>query len=341
MPVRAHPAVRRRLRLRRRLAVVFTVLATAVTLSGCSLLGGDDTPEQSDGEVTQLNIAVLHTLDIAPLHYAMAKGYFRDEGLTVKMVDGKSGGDNVTKLISGDVDIAFSSYSPFFLAQSKGAADIKLIADASATKPENATIMARSDSGITKVSDLAGKKVGVSDLNTMAHLLAESVAQVGGVDIATIQWVPMSFPETVGALVRRDIDAAYLTEPFRQEGLRNGLMDIADTSSGPTDGIPLTGYGALAEWVKQNPNTVAAYQRAMVRATIELNTTAYNERPAMVLTVLPGLPDDVPFTVGWPELAYGLHPKQIQRTADLMDEFDVIPRLDVRPMLVRPKLPAG
>ncbi len=315
------------------------MMMAAVILSGCSLLGGD-APEQSGSEVGQLDIAVLRTLEMAPLHYAITKGYFRDAGLTIKMVDGKSGGDNVTKLVGNDVDIAFSSYSPFFAAQSKGVADIKLIADASATALGNATIMAKPGT-VNKASGLAGKRIGVSALGTMAHLLAASVAQVGGVDIKTITWVPLPFPQTVDALIRGNIDAAYLTEPYRQEGLNRGLIDVADTASPPTDGMPLTGYGARAEFVEQNPRAVAAFQQAMVRATLELNTTAYNERPAMVRTILPELSEDLAEMVGWPELTYALDPTLIQRTADLMTQFGTIPQLDVKPMLVRPKLPNG
>lgn len=338
-------AANRRPRLRRSLTMISTVMMAAV-ISGCGLLGGNDAPERSDSsgangepEVNRLDITILDTLETAPLHYALAQGYFRDEGLEIKLDKGKSGSDNTSKMINGRTNIAFSSYSPFFLAQSEGMADIKLIADASATALGNATIMARPNSNVGNIRDLAGKRVGVSQLGTMAHLLTESVAKVAGVDTATIEWIPMPFPQTADALIRGDIDAAYLTEPFHQEALTRGLDDISDTSIGPTDGIPLTGYAALAKFVEQNPNAVAAFQRVMVRAALELTASDYSLRQSIVEKILPELPDNLVELVRWPELTWALDPTRIQRTADLMDEFDEIPYLDVEPMIVRPKLP--
>lgn len=115
-------------RSRARLPLVATTLALVTTLTSCSLLGGsDDEPESTSKdkgglEKTSIQVSIMKTTDLAPFHLAVEKGYFEDEGLKVTSVDAKSGGESTQKLVAGEVDIAYSSYTPFFLAESKGAA---------------------------------------------------------------------------------------------------------------------------------------------------------------------------------------------------------------------------
>jgi len=75
-------------------------------------------------EKTTLKVSILPTTDLAPFWLAQDEGYFRAEGLTVESVIAASGQASLTKSISGDADIAFSTYPPFFTARSTGAADI-------------------------------------------------------------------------------------------------------------------------------------------------------------------------------------------------------------------------
>ena len=114
--------------IRARVPAVAAALVLASTLTGCSLLGGSDEGSDSSSgsngklEQSKITVSIMKTTDLAPFHLAVKEGYFKDEGLDVKFVDAKSSDESVNKLIAGDVDIAYSSYPPFFLAESKKAA---------------------------------------------------------------------------------------------------------------------------------------------------------------------------------------------------------------------------
>lgn len=321
---------------------LLTTLALLVIAAGCGLLGSpsdeDSSPPAAAGgpERSKITVAILPTMDNVPIQYARMNGYFKQEGLEVDVVTAGSGLDAVTKMVSGDVQIAFSSYSGFFVPQSKRTADIKLVADVTALAPNNAMVVAAPTSPVKKISDLGGRRVAITARNTLSHLLTVSAAKVNGVDINAISWVELPFPQMTPAMTRGDVDAAFLTEPFlAQAQLTAGVTPIHDTSSGPTKELPVGGYGALSTFVTENPNTIKAFQRAMKKATDEAEVDHQKVEP--ILMELGKVDQQTARMVNWTHFVSSLDPVRIQRAADLLLEFGAIPeRLDVSPMIVRP-----
>jgi NitT/TauT family transport system substrate-binding protein len=328
--------------LRRRVPAIAAVLCVLLTLAGCGLLGADtqDTgsaPKSAGApEKAKVKVAVLPTMDTVPLYLAMDSGYFAKEGLEVTTVAAASGQDCVTKLVSGDVDFAFSSYTPFFLAKVKGAADIKLVADATSAAPGNAVVVTMPNSGVRTIKDLTGKRVGITARFTMSHLLVESQLKVNGVESSSIQWTEVAFPQMADRLAKGQIDAAFLTEPFLQQAAKSvGAYRLFDTATGPTADIPLTGYGATGKFVNANRRTVEAFQRAMKRATDEAHGDRTKVDP--LLEKIAKVDTDTAHLAVLTNFVSSLDPVRIQRVVDLMVEFKALDKkFDVSDMIVRP-----
>jgi len=331
-------------RSRARLPLVATTLALVTTLSSCSLLGGSDdaaeTPAGDKGglEKTNIQVSIMKTTDLAPFHLAMEKGYFEDEGLKVTSVDAKSGGESTQKLVAGEVDIAYSSYTPFFLAESKGAAQklggIKIVADASSAGPGATVVLALPTSSVKSVKDMAGKKVAVTATGTISDLLVNSTLKTNGVDYKSITWVPTPFPATAAALKAGTVDAAFATEPFIQDSERNaGAVPVFDTAVGPTADMPTAGWASTGNFTKANPKTVAAFQRAMQRGT----KLALSDRSLVepMLVKYSGVDAETAKMATLLTFQSKLDATRIQRVPDLMLEFEVIKSpLDVSKMMV-------
>ncbi|WP_199431371.1 ABC transporter substrate-binding protein [Qaidamihabitans albus] len=314
-------------RRRTRVATVISTFAVLASVSGCGLLGGEDPEsESSDGplEKSNITVATLPAIDVAPLHLAVKNGYFKEEGLEVKIDQAASGQAALSKLIGGDAEIAFSSYVPFFAAQSQGVADIKFVADAVSTAPNSVVLVTMPDSSVKKVSDLAGKKIGVSALNTISDALVKSVMKTNDVDYESVNWVPISFPDISGALSRGDIDAGLLIEPFLTNSAQEaGTVPLTDVATGPTKDFPLAGYGSLAQFAEQNPKTVAAFQRAMRKATEESQDRSKIEP---LLVDYAHIEAGTAKLVTLPQFHATLDPVRLQRVPDLMVEFGIIPK---------------
>jgi NitT/TauT family transport system substrate-binding protein len=336
----------RRLTSFRRVRFPVLAMATALFLSltGCGLLGGDDENPQANNasgnlEKPNIKISVMTTTDVVPFWLAVKNGYFKEAGFNFDpakdVVVAKSGGDSVGKLAAKEVDIAYSSYTPFFVAKAKGAVDVKLVSDASSAGPNSCVVVAMPNSKVKSIKDMEGKRVAVTARNTISDLLVMSTLKTNGVKWDTIQWIEAPFPQTAERLAKGDFDAAFMTEPFYSAAQRTvGAVPVFDTATGPTSNMPTAGYGASAEFVKNNPKTLAAWQKVMQRATDEAKSDRSKVEP--LLQEYSKIDADTAKLATLLTFQSALDATRIQRVPDLMLEFGVIKeRIDAAQMVAK------
>nr|WP_245975745.1 ABC transporter substrate-binding protein [Amycolatopsis palatopharyngis] len=317
------------------MVAAFGLLAST---SGCGLLGSSDDAEGGGGDVEKaaIKVSIMPTTDLAPFHLAMKNGYFTEEGLDVQAVNAPSGQASLAKLIGGEVDIAYSSYTPFFVAHSKKAADIKFVADASSAGPRTTMVAAMPNSSVKGVKDLAGKRIAVTATNTISDVLVKSAMRANGVDFSDVDWISTPFPEMAGALERGDVDAAFLTEPFITLAAKSvGAVPVVDTATGPTEDLPTAGYGSLAKFADGNPKTVGAFQRAMQKATDEAAADRSKVEPLLVEHGK--IDEDTAALTSLLTFQSELNAQRLQRVPDLLLEFGVIEQeMDAATMIAKP-----
>lgn len=332
---------------RRLLSALGTAVVLAVT-AGCSALGGSDaapeqgTPDGSGLERSTLQVGVLPIVDVAYLQRAQGAGYFAEEGLTVELVPIQGGAVAVPQLVSGDLDLTFTNYATLFQAQAQGVGDFRIVTpgyDAGAstflTMALPASDSTAPDSIVRTPQDLGGRRVAVNTFGNIVELTARSALEANGVESDGVTFVAIPFPEMLAALQNRQVDAAVLVEPFiTQAATTAGAVGVLDTASGPTEGIPVGGVGATAEFVGQNPRTVAAFQRAVARAQAEMGDRAVVEQTLPTYTQISPATAALLNLGTWPT---SLDATRLQRVADLMREFGVLTApLDVDPMILPP-----
>jgi len=320
----------------RRCSRLLAFIAVATLLGGCGLLGGQPPPAPTIGalETSRITVAVLPTVEIAPLMLAIEEGWFADAGLDVQVEIAGSGPATIAGVIGGDYDIAYSSFVPFIAAQAKQAVDLRIVTDNSYAAPNTAMLVTRPDSTLTSVLQLEGKRIAVPGPNTSADLMVKSAMDVNNLDHTTVAWIPMPFPDMAAALQRGDIDAAMMVEPFiTTAAMSIGADTLLDLSSGPTNELPFTGYGATAEFVREHPNTIAVFQQVMRRAA---EATHGRARVEALLPKIVTIDQATAELVNLPGFRSTLDAERIQRVADLMLEFGVLDApFDVAPMLLR------
>jgi NitT/TauT family transport system substrate-binding protein len=311
-------------RPRRAAAAILGTAGILAAVAGCGLLGSsDDNAKSTDKlERTNLTIGAMPILDSAPVHLADLKGYFKDEGLDVKLETVTGAATAIPKLISGDLQFTYGAYVPVFQAQAKGTGDFKFVADSYQTAENIFMIMVKADSAIKSPADLAGKKIATNTKNSITDLLAKSAMETAGVDIKNINWVEFPFPDMGAKLQAGDVDAAVILEPFVTQSERtNGAIPILDTSQGPTANFPISAYTATADFVKNNPKTTEAVRRALTRAS-----EAARDRP----TVEDAVVNYAKIDKGVAQLVrIGTYPTsldrtRLQRTVDLMKKYNML-----------------
>lgn len=303
-------------------ALVIALLATA----GCSGSGTESTTTgatPADLERTQLTVGTFAMTDTAPLQLAVERGLFREEGLDVKLQMLTGDTDAVPKLKDGAVDISVGNYVSFFHAAASGTLDLKIVADASRSAPGSHVIMVPKDSTIQTPGDLKGKKIAVSARRNVPTLLVRVAANAYGVELSEERDF-VEFPLSEMQAVLRDgrADAAQVIEPFGTlMGQSIGARIIWDTSQGPTNEFPISGYATTADFAADNPKTIAAFQRAMAKAqdlaavrsnVVEIIPTYTNIKPAVAGSIN---------IVGYPTTVSA---SRLQRVADSMHEYGLL-----------------
>jgi NitT/TauT family transport system substrate-binding protein len=328
-------------RSRMRIPIVAVALALLTAISGCSALGGEPDTGTAAGPVekAKIKVGLLPVVDVAPLYRAIDQGYFKAEGLEVEPVVAQSGPATVQGIIGGDLDIAFTSYPAAFVAQAKGAANLKIVADAYAARAGHLVLVATPNSPLKTAVEATGKKIAVAGRGSIADLGVMSVLKTKQVDISKIQWVQMGFADMGPALERGAVDGAVVAEPYVTITAKQyGATSVLDVSSGPTADISMSGWAATEKSTSANPRTFAAFQRGLAKGVTEVK----NDRQVLENILVKNIKIEAMTAqlVSIGDYPQSLDPIRLQRVADLMQDFAVIPsRLEVKPMLLNPAKP--
>jgi len=176
---------------------------------------------------------------------------------------------------------------------------------------------------VKTVNDLAGKRIAMTARNTASDLLAKSLMKDHGVDISKVNWVPIPFPNVAAALQQGQVDAALLPEPFLTQSAKTaGAIPVIDVNTGATQDFPLSGFGATKKWVQSNPKTLAAFQRALQKATSETNRDRSKIEPLLVKYAK--IDEDAAKLLSLPSFGAKLDARRLQRVPDLMLQMGAI-----------------
>lgn len=163
--------------------------------------------------------ATLEKLDIAfcsqvlcgiPLEVARTRGFWEAEGLDVSITYARGGAQAMNSLISRSVDWVVTGFDVVVQTVARGREAITI---ASLSRlPFFALAVSPREQGIASVKDLAGKKIGVGNLGTTDHFLAQYLLKREGVDLDSVEFVA-SGPNLYEQLNRGQVEAGMVQEP--------------------------------------------------------------------------------------------------------------------------------
>ncbi|MET0238178.1 MAG: ABC transporter substrate-binding protein [Kibdelosporangium sp.] len=325
-------------RSRRAAAGILGAAALLAALSGCGLIGGssDDTGGGGDAgglERTKLRVGAMTIIDSAPVHIALQKGYFKEQGLDVELETVTGAATAIPKLISGELQFTYGAYVPVFQAQEKGTADFKFVADSYQTADNIFVIVVKKDSTIKTPADLAGKRIATNTKNSITDLLAKSAMETAGVDPGKVTWVEFPFPDMGAKLAADQVDAAVLLEPYVTLAEREtGATQILDTSQGPTKDFPISGYTGLTKFTQENPKTTEAFRRALKKAS---ETAANRTEVEDAVTKYAKIQKEVASLVRIGTFPTSVDRTRLQRTVDLMRQYKMLTKeINVDSMII-------
>jgi NitT/TauT family transport system substrate-binding protein len=209
----------------------------------------------------------------AAFFVARDKGYYKAEGLNVVIDQGEGSGATITRIMGGAYDAGFG--------------DVNAIIQNAAAKPGEAPVMvymlwnrppfaisSKKSAGITKPSDLEGKKLRGAQGTPTTRLL-QVFARKNNVDMSKIALSNMAPNLQEPLLIKGDIDGALV---FNITGYFNLLLNRQDPDKDfnwltfGDFGLDLYSNGLMVsqKLLKDNPKAVAGLVRATNKAMMEI-----------------------------------------------------------------------
>ncbi|MFC5831741.1 ABC transporter substrate-binding protein [Nonomuraea insulae] len=298
-------------------------MAVALTLSACGGGGGEGgtTGAASSGglEKTQLLVGIVPVPSSASLFIAEKRGFFKEEGLTVKTEIIQAPTAVMPKIVNGSMDAFMTSYVALMTINDSGAAKLKLFQHTMGGAPGISAVVVAKGSPIRTVADLKGKTVAVNVLKALGQTVTNAHLQEAGLKTEDVKFVPVPFADQLGALSTGTVDAAWLVEPFLSAAKNNGATQIVDTVSGVTEGVPIDGWGVTEQWLAKYPKTAAAFHRALAKA----QQVAGTDRKAVdeVVPTYTQIPADVAARMKVGAFTMEADKASVQKLADLMHGY--------------------
>jgi NitT/TauT family transport system substrate-binding protein len=206
------------------------------------------------------------TLGLPPLeqnaliYVADEQGFFAANGLKVVIKDYDSGVTSINGLLKGEVDLAEAAEFPVTRALMEKR-PISIIV--SNDKFENDYLVGRHDRGIEDVSELKGKRIGVT-LQTINEFYLARFLELNGIDLQEVTPVDLKPAQFVNALAGGEVDALIAWQPYIHQILEQ-QSDIVVWPAQNNQAV----YGLLVcdnEWLARHGDTIERFVRSLGQA---------------------------------------------------------------------------
>ena len=226
-------------------------------------------------EKKKVTIAVggKNLLYYLPLTVAEQKGFFKDEGLEVEIVDFAGGARALQAVVGGSADVVSGAFEHNINMQAKGQPMRAFVLQGRAPQIVLA-VSNKTMPNFKSVADLKGKKIGVTAPGSSTNIMTNFVLAKSGLKGTDVSYVGVGASQgAVAALRSGQIDAISNLDPVITMLTRNNdikiisdTRDVAEADKvfgGPMPAATL--YSPVA-FIEKNPNTVQALTNAIVRA---------------------------------------------------------------------------
>jgi NitT/TauT family transport system substrate-binding protein len=315
-------------------AVSLVVLIVACGSSGSSSSSGPATGSGSSAAGTSIVVGALPVIDTAGLQVALKRDFFKQAGLNVTVKSVTQSTAAIPDLLHGSIDvIGGGNYVSFLEAQANGTFPVEFLAPADNCTADTYGLVAMPSSGVTKPADLAGKTIAVNLTKNIQTLTTDAVLKANGVDISSLHYVQIPFPDMVTALQSGRVGAISVIEPFLAAALAGGGKLVTSTCTGPTADFPLSAYVTTQSWAQQHQAAARAFQQALAKGN------AYAAaHPDFVRSLLPSytaITAKAAASLPLSSFPATLTTDTVQRVATMMHDAGLATPSDVASLLLR------
>lgn len=257
----------------RRSAVVTGLILSFMLISACG--GGADAPNNSaakpgetDAKSTQpagpekkevkVGLPVQATTFL-PVYLADSKGFFKEEGLDVKLFDFKGDAGAVQALAGNSVDLNVASLTGLVTSINSGQPFIAFWGGF------NHADFDWYSTKLDSLTDAKGAKFGITTYGALTDFLTRYALSKAGLDPGKdVQILQVGgSPSALAAMESGQLDAAILSAPSKYVAEDNGMKHLLSERKDITPTWPKHVIYSKNDFLQSNPETIKAFIRAM------------------------------------------------------------------------------
>ena len=235
--------------------------------------GGDDT----------VKIGYLPSDHDAALFVADAQGLYKEKNISTELVQFNNGGDLMTAMASGDVDVGYVGIAPVLSSVSSGV-PVKVISSA---QVEGSGIIVTNDSNIHSAQDLAGKTIATPGEASIQHVLLSAYLKTNGMSLDDINESAMKVPSINDALKTGNLPAAITFQPYVSLGEADDNINELVDSAQIMPGHPCCVVVASDDFIKNHEDTAKDIVAIHENATTFINDQIKAGKTDDIVKLLP------------------------------------------------------
>lgn len=280
--------------MRKRIGIVLCLVLFALALTGCK--------EEKDKNKIVLN-EVAHSIFYAPQYVAYELGYFEDEGLDITIVNGAGADNTMTAVLAGEAEIGFMGSEQSIFVYNQGADDY-VVNFAQLTQRagnflvvrsellENGSVQAKKNADGTYEFDwnqLKGKTVVGGRKGGMPQMVFEYILKQKGLAASDMDMIQnIDFGLTGQAFAAGTGDFTVEFEPAASSLEAEGVGTVVASCGVESGYVPYTAYCARGSYIKENPEIIEAFTRALQRGLEYVNSHTPAEIAEVILPQFEG-----------------------------------------------------
>ena len=235
--------------------------------------GGDDT----------VKIGYLPSDHDAALFVADAQGKYAEKNITTELVQFNNGGDLMTAMASGEVDVGYVGIAPVLSSVAKGV-PVKVISSA---QTEGSGIVVTDESGIHSAADLKGKTIATPGEASIQYVLLTYYLKENGLSIDDLNVSAMKVPSMNDALKTKQIDGIITFQPYVSIAANESGNNILADSMTILPNHPCCVVVASDDFIKNHEDKVKDIVAIHEDATNFINDQLDADNASAVVKLLP------------------------------------------------------
>ncbi|WP_139996484.1 ABC transporter substrate-binding protein [Paenibacillus paridis] len=176
---------------RKSMIIVMSALLLVLSACGSNSKSNSETAGGETGELKKvvLRLKWVHQAQFAGFYTAVEKGFYKEAGLDVEIRPGGADFPSVQMIASGTEHFGVTGADQILMAREKG---VPVTALSAIYRKTPFVLFSLKDSGITKMEDLVGEKIGVK-LGGNEELTYRAMVKNAGIDGSKVEEMPAKY----------------------------------------------------------------------------------------------------------------------------------------------------